>query len=574
MPLLIPGTTHLAAAANVRHRIKHTTIKHADARHRESRIRTDLIRAITGNEHRRITSRHVTTPHQGNGNTLAIAGGNPHSALHIFARLKSTKHSGTLQQAILAGCRIDIMQLAGTRVTGERVAYTGRIIRRITSQTDRIQAPGLPRHRIGGRTIRRSHGLAGNPMHGRSFALRSGQLVERTPHFGTLHVDLVHRLVNIPITFQRVRNQLGEPPWATCKKILRGRILRHHRDMRQTFRTVLQRHVMPMNRNSLDAKTMRPLQNGGIARIRIRRADRHRRSARFDIITMLTSVRRANSHTHTLAQTVWRLMRTHVNHIDFEIRVQRIVVDHGKRNVLAALAGTFETAEAHVVLHIRLARNERTEFTFRIVGGKQQHFGGGFRSGADHQIAFVERQADAHPESFVLFAIHLHIVGDGGANAVTHHRIWTPCVVEQHIEHPLCVRCEAGAADAFEHFRQFIAGFDVANTEIVTFVAADISAVQHPTSVFGNIHAADAEEIVALCFGVCVEHHLFAVDGNANLNGRRIPIVCASDRHTALHRILLAFLGACEIPVAVHARRHGHVGFLHVRFEFVEQCGT
>ena len=411
-------------------------------------------------------------------------------------------------------------------------------------------------------------------MHGRSFALRSGQLVERTPHFGTLHVDLVHRLVNIPIAFQRVRNQLGEPPWATCKKILRGRILRHHRNMRQTFRTVLQRHVMPMNRNSLDAKTMRTLQNGGIAMIRIRRADRHRRSARFNIVAMLASVRRADGHTHTLTQTIRGLMRTHVNHIDFEIRVQRIVVNHGERNVLAMLAGTFETAEAHVIFHIRLARNERTEFTFRIVSGKQQHFGGGFRSGADHQIAFVERQADAHPESFVLFAIHFHIVGDGGTNAVSHHRIWTPCVVEQHVEHPLRVRREAGAADAFEHFRQFIAGFDIANTEIVTFVAAGISAVQHPTSVFGNIHATNAEEIVALRFGIRVEHHLFAVEGNADLNGRRIPIVCASNRHTALHRILLAFLGACEIPVAVHARWHGHVGFLHMRFELVEQCGA
>ena len=88
-------------------------------------------------------------------------------------------------------------------------------------------------------------------------------------------------------------------------------------------------------------------------------------------------------------------MRTHVDHIDFEIRVQRIMVDYSEWDVLAVLAGTFKTAEAHIVFHIRLARNERTEFTFRIVGGKQQHFGGGFRTGADHQIAFVERQTDA-----------------------------------------------------------------------------------------------------------------------------------------------------------------------------------
>ena len=30
-------------------------------------------------------------------------------------------------------------------------------------------------------------------------------------------------------------------------------------------------------------------------------------------------------------------------------------------------------------------------------------------------------------------------------------------------------------------------------------------------------------------------------------------------------------LGAGEVPVAIHARRHGHVGFLHMRLEFLEQ---
>ena len=79
---------------------------------------------------------------------------------------------------------------------------------------------------------------------------------------------------------------------------------------------------------------------------------------------------------------------------------------------------------------------------------------------------------------------------------------------------------------------------------------------------------------LALRFGIGVEHHLFAVDGHADFNGWRIPIVCASNRHTALHRILLALLGAYEIPVAIHACRHGHVVFLNVRLELVEQCGA
>ena len=74
-----------------------------------------------------------------------------------------------------------------------------------------------------------------------------------------------------------------------------------------------------------------------------------------------------------------------------------------------------------------------------------------------------------------------------------------------------------------------------------------------------------------LRLGVRVEHHLLAVERNAGLHRRRIPIVLVSDRHAALRGVLFALFGAGEIPVAVHARRHGHVGFLHMRFEFVEQ---
>ena len=66
-------------------------------------------------------------------------------------------------------------------------------------------------------------------------------------------------------------------------------------------------------------------------------------SARFDLVAMLASVRRTDRHAHALAQPVRGLVRAHVDHIDFEIRVQRIVIDHGERNILTAFAGTFET---------------------------------------------------------------------------------------------------------------------------------------------------------------------------------------------------------------------------------------
>ena len=61
---------------------------------------------------------------------------------------------------------------------------------------------------------------------------------------------------------------------------------------------------MPVNRDPLNAKTMRALQNGWIAGIGIRCADRHLRSARFDLVAVLASVRRTDGHTHALTQTV------------------------------------------------------------------------------------------------------------------------------------------------------------------------------------------------------------------------------------------------------------------------------
>ena len=286
---------------------------------------------------------------------------------------------------------------------------------------------------------------------------------------------------------------------------------------------------------------------------------------------MLATVGRSDRHAHAFAQPVWRLVRPHIDHIDLEIRIQRVVVHHGERNILAMLPRAFEAGEAHIVFHVGFARNERPERALWGVHWQHQHLGGGFRPGANHDVPFVEGQSDAHPEAFIRLAVDLHVIRDGGADTVAHHRVRTPCAVEQHVEHPLRVRREAGAADALEPFLQLVAGLKIADAEIVAFVAARVGAVQHPAAVLGDVHAADTEEIMALRLGVGVEHHLFAVEWHTGLHRRRIPIVRAANRHPALHGILFALLGAGEVPVAIHARRHGHVGFLHMRFEFLEQ---
>ena len=321
VPLLVPGASHLAAAADVRHGVQHAAVEHADARHRESRIGADLVRAVARDEHGGIAGRHVTSPYQRDGDAFAVARGDPHPAFHVVARIETTQHGGAFEQTVLAGVRIVVMQLAGARVAGERVAHARRVIRGVATNADRIQAARIPRHAVGGGAVRRRHRPTRDAMHGRSLALRGGGRVQFAPDLGAFLVDLVHGFVDVPIVLQRVRHQFGEPPWPAGQEILGGGLLRHHRDVRQAFRTVLQCDEMPMDRDTLDAQTMRAPQNGGIARIRIRGADRHGGGARLHVVAMLATVGRSDRHARTFAQPVWRLVRPHIDHIDLEIRI-------------------------------------------------------------------------------------------------------------------------------------------------------------------------------------------------------------------------------------------------------------
>ena len=394
------------------------------------------------------------------------------------------------------------------------------------------------------------------------------------PHFGPLLIDLIHGFVYVPIVFERMRHELGETPRPACQKILGCGRLGHYGHVWQTFRTILQCHEMPVNRDTLDAEAVRALQNGGIAWIRVCSADRSGEGARFDGVAMLAAVWRSGSHAHSLTQAVRRLMRTHVDDVDFEIRIQRIVVHHGQRNILTMLAGAFEACEAHIIFHIGFARNERLELAFRRIGGQQQHLRGGLGTGTDHDVALVERQTDTHPETLIGFTEHFHIVGDRRSHMVAHNHIRTPRIVEQGVEDPLRIRRKTCPGDPLEHLRQFFAGLEIAYTEIVAFIATRIDAIEQPTAVLGDIHAADAEEIVSFRLGIGIEYDSFTIDRHTGFDMRRIPIIIVANRQAALHSVLLALLGTGEIPVAVHARRYRHVGFLHMRLEFLEQRGA
>ena len=335
--------------------------------------------------------------------------------------------------------------------------------------------------------------------------------------------------------------------------------------MRHAVRPVAERHIVPVKGDALDAQAARPLQDRRVRGVAVGGADRLGRGPGLDAVPLLASVRRALRDAYALAEPVRRFMQPHIDHVDLEIRIERVVVHHRQRDIGAVLPRVLEPGEADVVFDIRFARDERSEFALRGVGWQHEHLGGGFGTGADDDVALVEAQSHAEPEPFVVFPEHLHVVGYQRADLVPAHRTGPPGVVEYGVEHPLGVRCDARAGDALKHLGQLRAALQVPDAEVIALVAAGVDAVEHPSAVAAQVHTADLEEVVPLGLPVRVEHHLFAGHGSGlaqRVDPGRGPVVPTADRQTALHRILRPFARAREIPVAVHARGHGHVGLL------------
>ena len=335
--------------------------------------------------------------------------------------------------------------------------------------------------------------------------------------------------------------------------------------MRHAVRPVAERHIVPVQGNALDAQPPRPLQNRRVRGVAVGGADRLGRSPGLDAVPLLAPVRRALRDAYALAEPVRRFMQPHIDHVDLEIRIERVVVHHRQRDIGAVLPRAFEPGEADIIFDIRFARDERAELALRGVGGQHEHLGGGFGTGADDDVALVEAQAHTEPEPLVVLPEHLHVVGYRRADLVPAHRTGPPCVVEHGVEHPLRVRRDACAGDALKHLGQLRAALQVPDAEVIALVAADVDAVEHPATVAAQVHAADLEEVMSLGFPVRVEHHLFAGHGSGlaqRVDVGRGPVVLTADRQATLHRILRPFARAREIPVAVHARGHGHVGLL------------
>ncbi len=151
-------------------------------------------------------------------------------------------------------------------------------------------------------------------------------------------------------------------------------------------------------------------------------------------------------------------MLLHVDDVDLEIRIAGVVVHDRDGQIGAPLPRSFEPGEAHVILHVLLALDERTERALGSLQRQEQHLAGGLGRGADDHLTLIETQADTDPEPLIGFMENLDIVARHIADAMTDHGIRPPSIIKPHIEYPPAIRCQARARYAVDPIGQLLPG--------------------------------------------------------------------------------------------------------------------
>ena len=75
---------------------------------------------------------------------------------------------------------------------------------------------------------------------------------------------------------------------------------------------------------------------------------------------------------------------------------------------------------------------------------------------------------------------------------------------------------------------------------------------------------------MAVGFDVFIEQHLLTGDIGVFVKHRRVPVVGAGDRASAVHTVLLALEAAGVVPPVPASARHREVGLLGARLDLVE----
>lgn len=218
------------------------------------------------------------------------------------------------------------------------------------------------------------------------------------------------------------------------------------------------------------------------------------------------------------------------------------------------------------VLHTRDPGPDEHELAVRVGGVQQPHLAGDLAADAEDQVALAAGQPDAHPETLVGLLEDQHVLL--GAEGVPVDLERPPRVVDPRVEERGPVgRPGAAVEDVGDLVRQDLAGLQVLEAQGEALVALEVGGVgQHP-AVRGDGAGADGEEGTVAGQLVAVEQHLLMFEVLTGLDLRRCVAVC---RDPAGDAVLLALLGAAEIPPRALTAGHGQVGFLGAPLDLLE----
>ncbi|GAA3308259.1 hypothetical protein GCM10020219_009120 [Nonomuraea dietziae] len=243
----------------------------------------------------------------------------------------------------------------------------------------------------------------------------------------------------------------------------------------------------------------------------------------------------------------------------------------GELEVLRVLVVQDEEVVARVldaVLHTGDARAHDLELARRVVGVEDADLAGDLAARAEDEVLLAAGQADADPEPLVALLVDEHVVVGAVAEGVPVDLVGTPGVVDPGVEERGAVgRPGAAVEDAADLVGELLSRLQVLEGQREALVALVVGGVGQELAVGRDGAGADREEVAVAGQLVAVQEHLLAreraVGGD---HRRRVPL----GGDPAGDAVLLALLGAREVPPGALAAGDGQVGLLRTALDLLE----
>ncbi len=218
------------------------------------------------------------------------------------------------------------------------------------------------------------------------------------------------------------------------------------------------------------------------------------------------------------------------------------------------------------VLDAGRPRADHPELARGVVRVEDPHLAGDLAARAEHQVLLAACQPDADPVALVGLLVDEYVLL--GAQRVPVDLEGAPGVVHPRVEERRPVgRPGAAVEDVGDLVGEHLAGRQVLEPEREALVALVVGREGQHRAVGADGAGADREERAVAGQLVAVEDHLLAVEplARGDLRGR---VAVGGD--PAGDRVLLALLGAREIPPRALAAGHGQVGLLRAALDLLE----